>query len=220
MVPAHPGNKRWPGEKVIDALPLFGEDGEFDEYVDGDGGYRVFVWKGLVIVLHQNCEIANAHEEDSRLVVAPVVSPAQWPSGQWTNLRENRLPGYFYLPESTAEEDEVLEGPIPEGVVVFASCANISRELLLKTRIARVSHDHLVALQDAYVRTSTVRGLASTRELDVLSGKTIISAQETSVSVPGPVQLTKVFLAGDSGEPEDEDEMTVASWGVRRVKKE
>lgn len=199
-------------------MPTFGDGGQADALDPGDEyDYIVYVWKGPVIVLHQNCEIAHAHPEDSRVVIAPLVSPDAWPDGPWKELRENSIPGYYYLPATTPEEAEALGTEIEESVIVFSSVTTISRELLTHQRVARVRHEKLVELQDGYARATTVRGLASTRELDGLSGKRIVKATESSLTSPGPVRLAKILLTG--GDPEEEDEVTVA-WGLRKARED
>lgn len=179
-----------------------------------EGEYIVRVWKGLVIVLHQNCEIEFAHPHDSRAVVAPVVAESQWPKGPWDQIRKGRLPGYFYLPQPTAEEAEELTGSFQEGTAVFASRTLSHIDALSQTRVATLRHDRLIELQDAYARAVTVRGLASTRELDNLKGRTILDIRETAITDPGPSRLVKVFLNGTAAGEEEEATVT---WGVRKA---
>lgn len=210
--------RRWPGRLSIAELPEFGE---YDEHLAGSGplgDYCVRVWAGPVVVLSQSCEIQQAHDEDSRLVVAPLVTPEQWQEGPWDAFRKGLpIPGYHYLPKPDEAEREVLAMPEDqesEYAVVFASQTLTHRGLITAARFARIVD--VVALQDSYARSTTIRGLASTRELGGLEGKRIVSALETPVTNPGPVRLAKVHLVDDSDG--STDEITVA-WGVRSLKK-
>jgi hypothetical protein len=108
-----------------------------------------------------------------------------------------------------------LGGHIEEGAVVFSSRTLSHTELVAPVRFARLAHERLVEFQDAYARSVTVRGLASTREFEGIRGATISEIAETGLTDPGPVRLAKVTLAGTS--EEEENEITVA-WGFRKTR--
>jgi hypothetical protein len=99
------------------------------------------VWQGFVMVVHQNCEIEFAHDDDSRLLVAPIVSSAHWPEARWSELRENRIPGYLYLP--SIEEGHGsrlgLSAQWPESAVALASTTSTSIGLVKPRRLFSLS---------------------------------------------------------------------------------
>src|SRR3990172_633739 len=72
-----------PEDSTDENLPNFGRPEPYAIDVNGlDGRPRkriLFVWQGLVMVLHQNCEIDLASEKDSRLTIAPIVLASEWP---------------------------------------------------------------------------------------------------------------------------------------------
>jgi len=166
------------------------------------------------MVIHQNCEIEYADNEDSRLLVAPLVAREQWPNGPWEEIERGVLPSYLYLPEMTEVEARLLEldEPLPAAAVALASATCISRGIVKSSRIGTMETEDLPGLQEALVRFFSVRGWGSTEALQRLEGLRIVSATETSETVAGPAPLSKVILAGD----DDDDEITVA-WGVRRT---
>lgn len=213
--------REWPGPKEPAELPSYGDyhelDGPENEY--GYPEYRVRVWPTRVVVLTQGCELKNAHPQDSRVLVAPIVSKSAWDHPElWKQIEAGTMvPGFFYLPELTEEEakDLGLElGDLGPAVVDLAAASLASRELVGRRRIACIAPPHIVVLQDAVSRAFTVRGLASTRELEGLEGRTIISAHETALTSPGPVRLVKIHVSGIGAGTEDE--LTVA-WGLRDV---
>jgi hypothetical protein len=205
-------------------MPFFGEPVDYEIEVSRPGsGERqerrvVRIWQGLVLVLHQNCELDYANQDDSRLVVAPLATSAQWPEGPWAALRLNRIPGYFYLPPISAGQATELGLPaadVPEAVAVLANTTLSSRGLIKPRRQFSLSTEMLPHLQEALVRFFSVRGFATLDDLRHLIGKHVVDVRETNQSVAGPSKLVKVFL-GDDGAADD-DEATISYWGVRAV---
>lgn len=174
---------------------------------------KLRVWTGPAIVLHQNCELDYADENDSRLSVAPIVSRLRWPNGPWKQISAGQLPSYFYLPPMNDETQSALGLPTswPESAVVFASITGLSKGIVGPNRLFRLSDAMIPHLQSMFVRATTVRGWGSTRELDALRGKKIIKVEETAETVHGPSRLAKIFLEGE----ESPEELTV-TWGLRR----
>lgn len=219
---ARSGEPRGPGpaEVANEDLPYFGDAQTFEVPVALPGGNTVVrqlrLWVGTAMVIHQNCEIDYADSEDSRLLVAPIVSREQWRTGPWAEIESGSLPSYLYLPEMTSEEADLLEleRPLSASAVALASTTCLSRGIVKSSRIGTIETDDLPRLQAALVRFFSVRGWGSSEALQKLEGLRILSATETSETVAGPAPLSKVILAGDSGE--GDDEITVA-WGVRRT---
>lgn len=183
----------------------------------GDAGAitRVLrVWFGPVMVVHQNCEIEYAAEQDSRIQVAPIVSEAQWPNGPWEQIRKRVLPSYAYLPALDAEAATALglETRWPDSAVALASTTCLSRGIVKPNRIMSLTPEALAPLQEAMVRFSTVRGWGDDAALSALVGKRIVDAKVTAETVAGPASLAKVILTDEEG---DADEISVA-WGIRR----
>lgn len=213
------GERAGPGAEALAAedLPYFGQptDHEIEVDVAGRSEKRVLrVWEGPIIVVSQNCELHHADDGDSRLLVAPLASAAQWPQGRWKYLRQNRLPGYLYLPPlSAAEANFDLDAELPEMVVALGSTTLVSRALVSKRRVASLSQPMLPFLQEKLSRFLTTRGYAAERELAGLGGKRIVSVERTDEAVPGPSRLYKLTL-GDSGDDSGDDEMTV-TFGCR-----
>lgn len=218
---ARSGEPRGPGpaEVANEDLPYLGEEQTFEVPVALPGGTTIVrqlrLWVGTAMVIHQNCEIEYADGEDSRLLVAPIVTREQWPSAPWEEIERGSLPSYFYLPEMTAEEASLLEvdEPLPAAAVALASTTCMSRGIVKSSRIGTIETEDLPGLQEALVRFFSVRGWGSSEALQKLEGLRIVSAAETSETVAGPAPLSKVILAGDG---DGDDEITVA-WGVRRT---
>lgn len=225
VVPRKP-QKDWPGGTETADLPSYGDYHELDGPTNKHGypDYRVRVWPIRVAVLTQGCELRWAHDQDSRVVVAPIIGESSWDSPElWRRLEAGELiPGFFYLPAlEAAEADELgLEGnELGPAVVDLAAASLASREMMVRRRIARIAPPEVVGLQDAISRAYSVRGLAKTADLAGLEGRTILGSNETGLISQGPVRLVKVHLSGvgDAGP----DEVTVA-WGLRpsRVREE
>ena len=220
---ARSGELRGPGpaETANEDLPYFGEPQIFEVPVSVPGQDRPTVrelrlWFGYVMVLHQSCELDYADAQDSRLIVAPIVSIGLWPNGPWELIRRGSLPGFLYLPPLDASLGAELgfEGPWPESAVAMASATQVSRGVVQPNRkLALVSH-RIIALQEALVRFMSVRGWASIDDVEALRGLRIIDAQETPEMVAGPARLTKVVLQGDG----DSEEVTVVC-GVRPARR-
>jgi hypothetical protein len=169
------------------------------------------------MVLHQNCEIEYAGEDDSRLTVAPVVSRIGWPDGPWKLIAAGELPGYLYLPGLSAEEagEFGLQREWPESAVALASMTASSRGIVKPNRVLALTPGAIPRLQESLVRFSSVRGWGSIDSAQDLIGARILSVSETSETVPGPARLAKVIVQADD---DDVDEITVA-WGLRRTGK-
>jgi hypothetical protein len=201
-----------PYQDIDVPIPPFGED-------EDDGGQPVTrvlrVWLGYGMVLHQNCELDQSSEADSRLLVAPIVFRANWPTGLWSEIRKNNLPGYLYLPRAAV--GELTDAPLDEwheSAVVFASATLLGKGLVRPNRQLALTYDMLPHLQKAVVRYSSVRGWATHAVAEGLVGKTIIGVEETAETVRAPARLSKVFLRdGDDG-----DETTVV-LGLRQPAK-
>lgn len=203
-----PGGKTVPNED----LPDFGPSQSFEIPIATPGRdeptiRQLRVWVGYAIVVHQSCELDYADPDDSRVTVAPLVSAERWTSGPWELIREGSLPGYFYLPATSAEQAEVLglPGPWPESAVALASTTLVSRGIVKPNRLMTLSATALPSLQSALVRFTTVRGWANSDAAQLLKGKSVVAIQETMELVPGPARLTKVFLDDVDGG----DEITV-----------
>jgi hypothetical protein len=171
------------------------------------------VWRGPVMVLHQNCEIEYAGEDDSRLTVAPIVSRVGWPNGPWELIAGRELPGYLHLHGLSAEEAGQfgLQRDWPESAVALASMTASSRGIVKPNRLLALSPGSIPLLQECLVRFSSVRGWGSIGSAQQLVGTRILSISETLETVPGPARLAKVVVQDD----DDVDEITVA-WGLRR----
>jgi hypothetical protein len=168
------------------------------------------------MVIHQNCEIEYASEQDSRLTIAPIVSRIAWPDGPWDLIKRRELPGYFHLPALSGDEAASLDLATewPEGAVALASMTASSRGIVKPNRILALAPERLAALQESLVRFTSVRGWGSIESAAALVGTQIVSIDETAETVPGPARLAKVVV--DTGS--DTDEITVA-WGLRRTGK-
>jgi hypothetical protein len=166
------------------------------------------------MLIHQNCEIEYASEYDSRLTIAPIVSRVAWPDGPWDLIQRRELPGYFYLPALTPDDDNGLDldAEWPEAAVVLASMTASSRGIVKPNRILALAPERISRLQESLVRFSSVRGWGSLDAASALVGSRIVSVDETAETVPGPARLAKIVL--DTGT--DTDEITVA-WGLRRT---
>jgi hypothetical protein len=176
------------------------------------------VWSGFVIVLHQNCEIEFAHADDSRLLIAPIVTAERWPAGSWKYLRENTIPGYFYLPAPTEADAKDLGLPRawPEGVAALASSTLSSIGLIKPRRQISLTSEMLPHLHDCIARFYAVRGFAGVPELSGIVGKRIVRVEDANQTVAGLSRLMKVYFGENGSEPDEkDDELTVAYWGVR-----
>lgn len=216
---ARSGEPRGPGPPEL-ADPDLPYLGRFDTYPleipapDGSMVERQLrVWRGPVMVLHQNCEIEYAGEDDSRLTVAPVVSRVGWPNGPWELIAAGELPGYLHLPGLPQEYAGELGLPRewPESAVAFASMTASSRGIVKPNRVLALSPGSIPRMQESLVRFSSVRGWGSIDSAQQLVGARIVSVSETLETVPGPARLAKVVVQAD----DDVDEITVA-WGLRR----
>jgi hypothetical protein len=216
-----PGEERkspGPEDYKSKGIPYFGEHQDRDiKAVLPDGSstrtLTVRLWNGMFIVLHQNCEITQGDEQDSRIRVAPIVFEEAWPEGPWGEIRQNRLPGYLYLPDLTAEEREATgyTGSWGEAAVVFPSATLSSTGIAFKGKILRLSSHMIPLLQETQVRADSVRGWASIDDKEQWEGRRIIRIDETTEQVMGPVRLAKVFLEDDDGEIEE----ATVGWGLR-----
>jgi len=203
-------------------LPFLGDPTDFEVRVPQPNGSEevrtVRVWSGFVVVLHQNCEIEFAHVDDSRVLIAPIVTSERWSEGPWKYLRENMIPGYFYLPELPEVDAKKLGLPRswPEGVVVLASSTLSSVGLIKPRRQLSITAEMLPHLHDCIARFFAVRGFAGMRELTSIISKRIVRVEDTSQTVAGPSRLMKVYFGENADEPDQrDDEVTVAYWGVR-----
>ncbi len=216
---ARSGDPRGPGAADLsnEDLPYFGQYEVFDVPIKVPGGgtaeRQLRVWFGAVMVVHQNCEIEYADDNDSRLQVAPIVTREQWPTGPWELIKRGELPGYFALPSMTEEEGPTIgfEGAWPASAVSLASTTCLSRGIVKRNRMMAIEPGSVAGLQEALVRFSSVRGWGSIDALDRLVGMRVVSVKDTEEKVAGPAPLAKVVLAGE----DDDDEIAVA-WGVRR----
>ena len=164
------------------------------------------------MVIHQSCELEYADSDDSRVIVAPIVSSARWAEGPWELIRRGALPGYFYLSARTESEMKELGLSIdwPDSAVVFASSTLVSRAMVYKTPGLSTCAAAFVA-PAVHTRYLFKRAwLADGDAVNALKGKSIVDVQATVELVPGPSRLTKVFLADADGV----DEVTVVC-GVR-----
>lgn len=201
-------------------LPAFGIQRAFDlSYAAADGKLRkrvLYLWEGLVVVLHQNCEIEFASPDDSRLVVAPVVLEESWQGGHWDEIRRGIAPGYFHLPPVSDEEAEALNiTPMAEGAAVIAGACVVGRDIVKPGRMASLSQTGVRELQDSITRFFAVRGYASTHDLPNIEGKRLIHLEETGQTVDSPARLIKMIFGEDGSDAADE-EATVTYFGVRR----
>jgi hypothetical protein len=171
------------------------------------------VWTGFGMIIHQNCELEYADQNDSRVLVAPIVSKSMWSLGSWDLIAKSQLPGFFHLPPLSKTEADAFEvgAEWPESAVAFASTTLLSRGIVKPNRVLGLAPRTIGRLQELLVRFATVRGWGSHDTLKRLVGYTVKDVHATSETVPGPASLAKVILERE-GEPE---EITVA-WGVRR----
>jgi hypothetical protein len=211
---ARSGEGKGPGreEAANEDVPFLGRSQDFEIPVEVPGRDKpvsrvLRVWFGYVVVISQSCELEYADEQDARVQVAPLVSPATWPVGPWPLIERGSLPGFLHLPGAGLNELGEADpgGPWPESAVALASSTLVSRGIVMPNRVMSLSPPHVIRLQEALVRFGTVRGWADLLAAESIVGKTIVGVAETVESVPGPARLTKVFL--DS--PEGGDEITV-----------
>jgi hypothetical protein len=224
QIRARSGDRRGPAgsDHAAPQLPFLGDPTDFEVNVpqaDGSDEMRIVrIWSGFVMVLHQNCEIEFAHPEDSRVLIAPIVPSDRWPEASWKYLRENVIPGYFYLPGLTDAEAKKLGLPRswPEAVVALASSTLSSVGLIKPRRQLSLAPGMLPYLHDSIARFFAVRGFAGMRELGGVVGKRIVSVEDANQTVPGPSRLVKVYFGENPTEADErDDELTVAYWGVR-----
>jgi hypothetical protein len=220
---ARSGEGRGPGPEEVsnEDLPFLGEWQDFEVPVRVPGRDRpvsrvLRVWIGYVVILSQSCELEYADEQDTRVMVAPLVSRATWPGDQWQLIERGSLPGYCALPAADAEE---LTGTDfgeawPASAVAFGSATLVSGAIVRPNRVLALAPSVVVRLQEAFVRFTTVRGWADVSAAQNVVGKTVIGVQETIESVPGPARLTKVFLDA----PDGGDEITVVC-GLRATRR-
>lgn len=207
-----------PDSLANEDLPYFGSFRDYELKVtrpesDADVQRVLRVWTGFGMVMHQNCELEYADPQDSRVLVAALVSNAMWPQGPWDQIATHSLPSYFHLPEVPASEAAAigLEADWPESAVAFASTTLLSRGIVKPNRVLGLAPTALARLQELFVRFSTVRGWGSHEALSGLVGYKIAEVYATSETVAGPAPLAKVVLERD----DSVEEITVA-WGVRR----
>lgn len=208
------GEPKGPGASAVanEDLPYFGEPQDFtvDVAIPGAAeplGRVLRVWFGWVVVVSQSCELEYADEQDARVLVAPLVTEAIWTNGPWELISRGALPGFLPLPEASAQqaEDLGLDGPWPASAVALASTTLVSRGLVAPNRVMSLSPPLVMALQEALVRFTSVRGWGSVDAAESLRGKSIIDVRETAEMVPGPARLTKVIL----DDPAGGDEITI-----------
>lgn len=213
-----------PGPEATEApnLPWLGEFSDYEISVprhDGKEELRILrVWSGYVMVLHQACELQFSSPDDSRLVIAPIVSQGQWPEGPWESLRRNNIPGYFYLPPVTGETARELElpGDWPEAVVCLANITLSSVGLIKARRELSIAQVLLPDLHDAINRFFTVRGFANFGAASATIGKRLVKVVDSNQTVHGPVRLLKLYFGDESeADGDGDDELTLANWGVR-----
>jgi len=211
---ARSGEGKGPGDSAVanEDLPYLGEPQDFEIKVVVPGRDEpvrriVRIWFGWVVVLTQSCELEYADEQDSRVLVAPLVSRALWSNGPWELIERDALPGFLSLPSVAADEvDEVdLGAAWPESAVALASATLVSRGVVAPNRVISLSPPWVTRLQEALVRFTSVRGWADVPAAEALRGKVIVDVRETVESVPGPARLTKVVL----DDPDGGDEITV-----------
>lgn len=209
-------------DQVASDFPFLGEPTDFELRLPRPGESEevrvVRVWRGFAVVLHQNCEIDFAHGDDSRVLIAPITTWDRWPEGSWKYLRENTIPGYFYLPPLSEEDARSLGLPRswPEGVAVLASSTLSSIGLIKSRRQLSLTQAMLPHLQDCLGRFYGTRGFGGERELTAVIGRRVVQVQDTNQTVAGPSRLMKVYFGEDGSEPDErDDELTVAYWGVR-----
>ena len=203
-------------------LPFFGEAADYEIEVTIPGGRRevrfLRVWSGYVMVLHQACELEFADANDSRLVIAPLASEELWPEGPWPLLRENQVPGYFYLPPMDTESAHAIGLPRewPESVVCLAGATQSSTALIKPRRELSLVPSLIPILQDTITRFFAVRGFADLTAARSTEGKRLVKVVETNQTVQGPAKLVKLYF-GEEGSESDEadDELTLAWWGIR-----
>jgi hypothetical protein len=212
-----------PETAIDDSLPFFGEHQDFKLDLateEGKHDNRVLrLWKGPVVVLHQACELDWASDNDSRLIVAPLVLETNWPGDHWTILRKNLLPGFFYLPAGTPEEAARIGGnrPLPEAAVALSSTCLVGRQIVERKRYATLSSAALAPFQNAISRFFTIRGYQELGDLAGLVGKRIVGIEDTGQWVEGPSLVVKIVFGENLNEADDaDDEASMAYFGVRR----
>jgi hypothetical protein len=215
---ARSGEPRGPGPTELAAadLPYLGRYETYPLAIpvgEGTVERQLRVWRGPVMVVHQNCEIEYASEDDSRLTIAPIVSRAAWPDGPWKLIARRELPGYLHLPPLTTETaaELGLDSEWPEAAVALASMTASSRAIVKPNRILALDAASVPVLQESLVRFTSVRGWGSIDGARALEGGRIVSVHETAETVPGPARLAKVVVATE----DDVEEITTA-WGLRR----
>jgi len=225
QIRARSGDRAGPGPSSLSGpqMPYLGEYQDFKLELLGPAAraeQRVIrVWQVPVLILHQSCEIDFADSEDSRLTVAPIVAAAEWPEAPWDLLRQNVIPGYFFLPELDDQAARRLGLPAPwaESVAVLANCCVGSVGVIKSRRIMSLTVATLPGLHDAVARFWSTRGMADLPALSSIVGKRVLRVVETGMTVGAPSPLIKVYFDGSGRVPEDSgDEGTYAFWGVRR----
>jgi hypothetical protein len=200
-----------PGPGPIDAsdskTPFFGEAFK-DEPVSVDGSdLTVRVWAGAVMIVSQGCELDKKSGDDSRVLVAPVVTEPMWPGVHWDDIRRGARTGYLYLPAMDEGSHSRAGAPKAWPVAMEAAVALASTSCIGDTCIAQrmfgLSHEMQHVLQERLVVFLSVRGWAREAALKKVIGRRIVDVSRTDEKTDGPASLYKMQLDGD-------EELTVA----------
>jgi hypothetical protein len=113
-------------------------------------------------------------------------------------IRSRSLPAFLHLLAAPASEttEFALTAEWPECVVALESTTLSPRGIVAPNRAMSLPPAMTLALQDALVRFTSVRGWGDIAAAQALRGKSIIDVRKTVEMVPGPARLAKVVLDG------------------------
>lgn len=199
-------------------IPFFGdfEDHELPTNIGSKKNPRhlvLRVWRGWVMILNQGCDLERLDENDSRLLVAPIVFKAKWPGdSRWKQIREGAAPGFVFLPPMR-ESDKSRTGSQKgwpsevEAAAVLASATTIGRRVAGESSFG-LSSEMQHVLQQRMVTYGSVRDWKAASQRKEIIGKQIMEVSETDEKTDGPAKLYKIHIA-DPGGDTGADEVTV-----------
>lgn len=201
-----------PADAATEKIPYFGDYQDIPvTYGQAPDNRNLVlrVWPCWAMVLFQSCELDHQEEDDSRVLVAPIVFEPKWPGDHWGPIRDGQRAGYLYLPPMESTELPALKArgwpTDTHAAVALASASVISKRLLTpKGRFSLSPHMTMVA-QHRLVSFFSMRNWSRSEHADIMEGMKVVGVRRTSEVHPGPGPLFKVVLEGD----DDSDEMNV-----------
>ena len=209
-----PNDAPGPGAEDVTGrnLPFFGEATDHPFKLE-KRNLELRVWTGWVMILNQGCDLERLDDNDSRLIIAPVVFKTKWPGDvRWSQIRDGAAPGYMFLPAMREADRNRTGSPKgwPQGVeaaAVLSSTTTIGRRVAGEPAFGLSSEmQHL--LQQRLVSFFSVRDWKAAKQRKEILGKQILEISETDERTDGPAKLYKIHLA-DPGADTGDDEITV-----------